>query len=595
MSTSPTTRRRPRRVIGTLTALLLATTGIVAIGLGEAATAAGVTSSTITSPGNGSHWFTTDSNPAADVDVTGHTNGTTGDSVTVRCYFRNDEWSEIAAFVPVDANGDFSTQMTTDWVYSGACTLRAVPDFWPSGASTAAFAGPRVYSERMTTSRVASGPNAGKAFDLWVLFQGSGAMNEYGSATGNALANSRMLYADGTSGYTFWHYDSSLSGYEDGVRSRIQVDGKNAYGPASAEERIPNATQLAGFPGLTSSASRNASTGSTTIHEADPLVRCPDETYPPSASCTSLISVGVRLERTITADATGRQVHVSDVWRSTDGHAHSVSAHYLQPVNGSLPDGLFTLPSGFKLPWLSATYQTFSGVQDLTGTSHVPASMFVRQDNTAPDGSTALGRGAVTFDTPVATVHRRLKSEVTFLDTIAVPAGGTRTVRHDYVSGTTESQIAAAAAASRIRLNPRRSDGLIRTASSAYVGNDVYNTTGAGQTATAKKKRGKKATFFIAVQNDGTLTDTFRLLGGGNRKGFRVTWFAGTEDVTSQVTHGTYTLRDLAPGQQRVIRLVVKVKAAAKKGIVRSWLLHAAAVHDSTSNDTVAASVKVKK
>jgi hypothetical protein len=40
---------------------------------------------------------------------------------------------------------------------------------------------------------------------------------------------------------------------------------------------------------------------------------------------------------------------------------------------------------------------------------------------------------------------------------------------------------------------------------------------------------------------------------------------------------------------------VIKVKPNAKKGKLRSWLLSSTSTNDTTSTDTVAAAVKVKR
>jgi hypothetical protein len=226
----------------------------------------------------------------------------------------------------------------------------------------------------------------------------------------------------------------------------------------------------------------------------------------------------------------------------------------------------------------------------------VPGTIFVRADNTAPDGSTAHPRGAITFDTAPGQVRRKFNSNFTLRDEgIAVPAGGTRTVRHDYVIGTSESEIAAKAAASRDRLNPYRPDGLIRKRAASYVGSNVYNTTGTGQAVRAKTKRGRKATFDVRVQNDGTVTDSFRLGGAGAKRGFAVTYLAGGKDVTSAVTSGRFTVKNLAPGQAQVIRLVIRVKAGARRGARRSWLVAVTSTHDTTRTDVLLAGVKVAR
>lgn len=138
-----------------------------------------------------------------------------------------------------------------------------------------------------------------------------------------------------------------------------------------------------------------------------------------------------------------------------------------------------------------------------------------------------------------------------------------------------------------------RPDGLIKKGTRAYVGNGVYNTAGTGQTVTAKKRPTQKTTFFIVVQNDGSAKDGFTVAGAGQKMGFRVAYFAGNLDITAAVVAGRYRSRNLDPGERDVIKLVVKVKATAKKGVLRSWPLTATSVRDTTRNDTVRANIKV--
>jgi hypothetical protein len=589
---TPGSRPTLRRAVG-LTALLA---GVGATTLGVSAPAnASVTVSNIDTPADGTSYLVTDDSPGTIVTVAGTSNGSTGDLLDVRCYIRADTWTIVATNVPVQANGTFSTTMGTSDPW-GTCVLRAVPAGWPSGHSTTSFTGPRVTSEWLASYKINTGPNAGTTIDYYAAFQSPRAFNDYGSVTAGGLYNSRLTYATGYSSNRLWNQNAALTRNEDGVRSFLKVDGRNAFGPYSAAALYAEAVDASGLPGLSYSAGKDATTGVTTIHETNPIVVCPSETFPPtSASCPQFRTAGVRLERTIVTDDGGRQVHFTDVWRSTDGRAHTVSAHYDQSVQGADPT-VGTLSVGLKLPWLSTAYQTFAGDVAHPGTTKVPGTIFVRSDNTAPDGSTAHPRGAITFDTAPGQVRRKFNSNFTLRDEgIAVPAGGTRTVRHDYVIGTSESEIAAKAAASRVRLNPYRPDGLIRKGTASYVGNNVYNTTGTGQAVTARKKRGKKATFYVRVQNDGTVTDSFRVKGAGAKKGFAVSYLSGTRDVTSAVTHGTFTVKGLAPGQARVIRLVVKVKAGARLGVLRSWPVTATSTHATTRTDLVRAGVKVAR
>ena len=107
-------------------AVLVLAAGLTAVIASAPAQALGVTSSNITSPVSGTHYFITDSHPAKTVTVTGTSNGTTGDTVDIRCYANAFRWQGGPNNIPVAPDGTFSTSMTTDTPY-GTCVLRAVP------------------------------------------------------------------------------------------------------------------------------------------------------------------------------------------------------------------------------------------------------------------------------------------------------------------------------------------------------------------------------------------------------------------------------------------------------------------------------------
>jgi hypothetical protein len=90
-----------------------------------------------------------------------------------------------------------------------------------------------------------------------------------------------------------------------------------------------------------------------------------------------------------------------------------------------------------------------------------------------------------------------------------------------------------APAASPRTINPEPPTSPPLSSPSAYAGNNVYNTTGTNQVAKAKTRRTEKAVFYLKLQNDGTLTDTFRLNGPGKKPGVAVTYLAGSTGRSS--------------------------------------------------------------
>jgi len=143
----------------------------------------------------------------------------------------------------------------------------------------------------------------------------------------------------------------------------------------------------------------------------------------------------------------------------------------------------------------------------------------------------------------------------------------------------------------------RQPDNLIKTSSeSTYLGDNVYNTDGAGQTKSQGVKAGRSSTFNVMIQNDGSATDTFALQGNGNSAGFTVNYYAGSSgntDITAAVTAGTYTTGNLAPGANKLIRAVVTVARGVASGTVKECLVTSGSVADNLKRDAVKARVTV--
>lgn len=134
----------------------------------------------------------------------------------------------------------------------------------------------------------------------------------------------------------------------------------------------------------------------------------------------------------------------------------------------------------------------------------------------------------------------------------------------------------------------RKPDGRIKKGSGAFVGNNIYNTTGVNQTKTGKAARGSKITFTFSIQNDGTAADSFKVLAtGALTAGYQVTYFRGTTNITAAVVAGTYQTTSLAPGATFAIKAKVKVLAGATVGSSVTRLLTTSSVVDPSKIDAV--------
>jgi hypothetical protein len=145
-----------------------------------------------------------------------------------------------------------------------------------------------------------------------------------------------------------------------------------------------------------------------------------------------------------------------------------------------------------------------------------------------------------------------------------------------------------------IQLPRYRPDGQVKVSgAAAYIGNNVYNTTGSGQSASVTSARGATKTFVVNVQNDGAVSDGFVLKGPSSSTGFTVKYFAGSTDITSAVVNGTYRLTSIAPGGAKSIQMRVTVGSGVAVGSTKSGLVTATSTHSAPAADTVKTVVTV--
>ena len=104
------------------------------------------------------------------------------------------------------------------------------------------------------------------------------------------------------------------------------------------------------------------------------------------------------------------------------------------------------------------------------------------------------------------------------------------------------------------------------TVQGPFVGNNIYNTSGAGQTATMKnygplaEVESAYSTFDISIQNDGTRADRFKVKATGTgTTGWTVTYLHGATNITSAVVAGAYQSPSLAPGATYLIRARITI------------------------------------
>jgi N-acetylneuraminic acid mutarotase len=150
----------------------------------------------------------------------------------------------------------------------------------------------------------------------------------------------------------------------------------------------------------------------------------------------------------------------------------------------------------------------------------------------------------------------------------------------------------------RLTVSPMyRPDAQIRLSSeTAFAGNNIYNTTGAGQTKSATSAPGQTISFVVRAQNDGTATDGFTFHGCAATSGFTVRYFVGatgTTEITSAVLAGTYRVTGVAPGGTRAVRLEVATGGSTPSGAMQSCLVSITSTSATALVDAVLGTVTV--
>ncbi len=139
----------------------------------------------------------------------------------------------------------------------------------------------------------------------------------------------------------------------------------------------------------------------------------------------------------------------------------------------------------------------------------------------------------------------------------------------------------------------RRPDGRVRLGTGAYRGDNVYNTTGAGQTRTGSAPYGHSISFGVSIQNDGTDPDLFLVKAtGAAESGYRVRYFSGSTNITKAVVAGTFKTATVATGSSALITAKVNVKSTAASGSSVTRLVTLTSVSDGARKDAVAFVVK---
>lgn len=139
-----------------------------------------------------------------------------------------------------------------------------------------------------------------------------------------------------------------------------------------------------------------------------------------------------------------------------------------------------------------------------------------------------------------------------------------------------------------------RPDGLIRLGGGPFVGNDVINRTGVGQSRSATVAREGTATFTVRVTNDGDRTDDLRVQASRPATGFAVRFRRDGADITGAVLEGTYRVRDVASGAGVPIVVAITAGPGTPSGAAQTIAVTLTSAQSAAAKDRVRATVTVR-
>lgn len=145
-----------------------------------------------------------------------------------------------------------------------------------------------------------------------------------------------------------------------------------------------------------------------------------------------------------------------------------------------------------------------------------------------------------------------------------------------------------------IPASDQQPDALISSsATSRYLGNNVYNATARGQTMTLEAQRTQSRTFYARIANDGNATNQITMKGSAARTGSTVRYFSGANNITTAMRSAKGIRVTLAPGAHKLIKVQMTIAGQTTLGTRKSATVTTEWDGDRTLTDAVTAIVKV--
>ncbi|MBI4712096.1 MAG: hypothetical protein HY762_02135, partial [Planctomycetes bacterium] len=136
-----------------------------------------------------------------------------------------------------------------------------------------------------------------------------------------------------------------------------------------------------------------------------------------------------------------------------------------------------------------------------------------------------------------------------------------------------------------------QTDLSIALTTTAYSGNDIYDTSATSQTITSDIVNNQTIIYYIRVENDGNTSDTFsitRQVTPSAASGWTISYYDGTNDVTPQITqtYGGYPVT-LADKATRDLRVEIRAGSALSGGSTLELLTSGVSTVDNLKKDAV--------
>ena len=141
-------------------------------------------------------------------------------------------------------------------------------------------------------------------------------------------------------------------------------------------------------------------------------------------------------------------------------------------------------------------------------------------------------------------------------------------------------------------------DAMIGKTSSSVKGDEIYNTTGAGQQHNVSTRRYRPAKATLIIQNDGSITDVLRYTSSGRSRNLDVNYTRISptpKNLTAAMKTGAAESMSLAPGSSEQITVKVSSKRSRKKTYRYSGLVTSTSSTNPGKVDCVKLKTKISK